>query len=261
MATVNVNGIKLACKVIGEGPPLLFIHGLGSCGLDWEHQAEEFAESHMVITFDLRGHGDSDKPPGPYSIKMFAADTADLLCALDVQSAHVVGVSLGGGIAFQLAVDAPKLVRTLTIVNSYPEMILRTLKEKFGMWTRFFILRTKGIAGMGAILAPRLFPGPDLAAMRDTFIQRFSRNDQRAYTAALQSVIGWSVTDRLGEIACPVLVVSADQDYTPVANKEAYVTRIRGARLVVIPDSRHALPMERPQKFNAVLAKFLAANE
>lgn len=260
MAKIDVNGINLAYEVDGEGTPLLFIHGLGSCTLDWEHQVAAFAKTHKVITYDLRGHGNSDKPPGPYSIKLFAADAAGLLRALGVQSAHIVGVSLGGGIAFQLAVDEPALVKTLTIVNSYPEMILRTFKEKFGMWLRFFIVRTKGIPRMGAILAPRLFPGPDQGALRDTFVQRFSRNDKKAYLETLRSLVGWSVTDKLGAIACPVLVVSADQDYTPIAMKEAYVAKIPRAKLVVVPDSRHGLPMERPEQFNAVLAEFLAAN-
>lgn len=260
MAKMNVNGINLAYEVSGEGPPLLFIHGLGSCALDWEHQVPAFAKSHQVITCDLRGHGNSDKPAGPYSIKMFAADAEGLLRALGIQSAHVVGVSLGGGIAFQLAADAPALVKTLTVVNSAPEMILHTFKERLGLWTRFFIVWTMGIAKMGAVIAPRLFPSPDHAALRDSFVQRFSRNDKRAYLAALRALVGWSVTARLGAIACPVLVISADQDYTPLALKEAYVAKMPEARLVVIPDSRHGVPMERPEQFNAVLTEFLAAN-
>ena len=117
-----VNDIQLYYEITGQGQPLLFIHGLGSSTRDWEAQVSPFAANYQVITFDLRGHGRSDKPPGPYTLPLFTADTAGLLKALGLDAAHVVGISLGGGIAFQLALDYPELVKTLTIVNSAPAL-------------------------------------------------------------------------------------------------------------------------------------------
>lgn len=166
MPTVQSNGINLYYETHGEGQPLLFIHGLGSSSRDWEFQVPAFSISYQVITFDLRGHGQSDKPTGPYSMAMFAADTASLLRALAIDQAHVVGLSLGGGIAFQLAVEAPQIVQTL--------------------------------------------------------------------------------------------IISADQDYTPLSLKEAYTAKIPNAQLVTIPDSHHALPVEKPREFNQALEEFLA---
>src|SRR5579862_3087511 len=117
---MSTNHIKLHHEIVGKGPSLVFIHGLGSSTRDWEFQIPEFAKSYQVITFDLRGHGQSDKPDVPYTIPMFAADTAGLLSSLGVERAHLVGISLGGAVAFQFALDYPDLLRTLTIVNSAP---------------------------------------------------------------------------------------------------------------------------------------------
>ncbi len=120
MPTTLSNGIKLYYEVNGTGQPLVLIHGLGSSTRDWEVQVREFSKTYQVVAFDLRGHGRSDKPAGPYTIPLFAADTAGLLKALGIQSAHIVGISLGGSVAFQFAVDCPAMVKTLTIVNSAP---------------------------------------------------------------------------------------------------------------------------------------------
>src|SRR5690348_13398274 len=99
MPKISANGIEVYHEVQGEGEPLLFIHGLGSGTRDWEYQVEHFSRSFRVIAYDLRGHGQSEKPAGPYTVPLFAADASALLAALDVSSAHVVGVSLGGGVA------------------------------------------------------------------------------------------------------------------------------------------------------------------
>jgi len=141
MPKIQSNGINLYYEVNGKGQPLLFIHGLGSSARDWELQVKEFSKTYQVITFDLRGHGQSDKPAGPYSLPMFAADTAGLLKSFAVESAHVVGLSLGGGVAFQLAIDFQALVKTMVIVNSAPELVIRTFKDRIGVWQRFAIVR------------------------------------------------------------------------------------------------------------------------
>ncbi|TCS33723.1 3-oxoadipate enol-lactonase [Paucimonas lemoignei] len=258
MARAHINGIGIDYDMQGEGPPLLFIHGLGSCKEDWEAQVAHFAARFRVISFDLRGHGASDKPAGPYSMAQFANDAAGLLHALQIESAHVVGISLGGAVAFQFAVDYPGLVQSLTIVNSGPDATVRTFKEKLAIWMRNYVVRRKGMAKLAAMIALRLFPKPENRAERERFIERTSRNDPQAYLNAFAALIGWSVAERIGGITCPVLAIAADQDYTPLSMKEAYVARIPGARLEVVNDARHALPMEKPAQFNAVLERFLA---
>lgn len=261
MPIVRANELDLFYQSSGSGVPLLFIHGLGSSAADWELQEPVFAGKYRVIAPDLRGHWRSAKPPGPYSMSQFSADLAALLKQLDAGPAHVVGLSLGGGIAFQLALDAPQLVKTLTIVNSGPEMILRTFAQKFAIAQRFWIIRLFGLPKFGAVLAGRLFPDSGQAPLKASFIERFGHNRKQPYLDSLKAFIGWSVTARLGEIRCPTLVVSGDQDYSPVAFKEAYVALLPRAKLAVIPNSRHVTPQDQPQAFNRVLMEFLSANE
>jgi pimeloyl-ACP methyl ester carboxylesterase len=135
------------------------------------------------------------------------------------------------------------------------------MKERFQLRLRLLLVRLLGPRGLGKLLAPRLFPKPEHAQLRRDFAEHMATNDRDAYLRTTRAVIGWSVAHRLGEIACPVLVVTGDRDYTPVARKEAYVTKLRRGALVVIADSGHAAPLERPDELNAELLRFLAAPE
>ena len=253
MPKLRIRGIELYYESKGQGPALLFIHGLGSSTRDWEAQVACFSERFKVVAFDVRGHGQSDKPPGPYSIADFAADTAELIRLLGLAPSHAVGLSMGGMIAFQLAVSAPELVRSLVIVNSGPNFIL----PRRQILRRKLIIRLRGMRKMGEALGKPLFPKPEQAALRQQFIDRLAENDSRAYRDALQALVGWSVVDHLDAIHCPTLVIASDQDYTPIAFKEAYAARMPRAEVSVIYDARHMLPMERPERFNPVLMEFL----
>ncbi len=258
MPTLSVNNVGLYYEAVGRGEPLIFIHGLGSSTRDWEFQTPVFAKDYHVIAFDLRGHGQSDKPAGPYSIKMFAADLADLLVRLGVKSAHLVGISLGGAVALQYALDYAAAIKTLTIVNSGPSLGGTPEQAQQEIDRRIGLVQQHGMRAMGQALAPNLFPAPERAALREAFVERWAENDPAAYIEATRSMLGWNVTDQLNAIQCPTLVIAADLDYTPAAAKEAYVKLLPHAELAVIANAHHAVPLERPQEFNAVLARFLA---
>jgi pimeloyl-ACP methyl ester carboxylesterase len=257
MAIMRVGEIQMYYETIGHGEPVVFIHGLGSSARDWENQIGFFSKIYQVILFDVRGHGKSDKPPGPYSIPLFSRDLIALLTALQIGPVHVVGISMGGMIGLQLAVDAPELVKSLVVVNSGPEMVVRTLKERIQIWQRFLIVRLLGMRKMGAVLSGRLFPKPEQGELRKVFVERWAENDPRAYRDAMSALVGWSVSEQLEKIACPVLVVAADEDYTPVEAKASYIKRLQHGELVVIADSRHATPVEQPDEFNKVVMAFL----
>jgi pimeloyl-ACP methyl ester carboxylesterase len=258
MPLARIQGLEVYYEVRGSGEPLLLIHGLGSSTQDWEHQVDRFAERYTVVTYDVRGHGQSGKPRGRYSVPQFARDAAGLIERLGIGPMHVQGISMGGMIALQLAVDAPHLVRSLTIVNSGPEMILRTMKQRIAIYQRFVIVRLMGMRKMGLVLSTALLPRPEHEQMRALFVERWARNNPGAYLRALRALIGWSVSARLGTIKCPTLILTADQDYTPVAYKQFYTAAIPGAQLVVIRDSRHMLPLERPAEYNDAVMDFLA---
>jgi 3-oxoadipate enol-lactonase len=259
MPTIDCGDILIYFEVSGGGQPLLLIHGLGSSCRDWELQRADFEKHFRVIAIDLRGHGRSDKPSGAYSMSQFAGDAARLLVALDARPSHVVGISLGGMVAFQLALDYPELVEKLVIVNSVPALLPRNLADRLSYWQRLLIIRFMGMEKMGRVLAERFFTHPDQEPLREIFIRRWAENDRLSYRASLKAAYGWSVRERLGEIQAPTLVIGADGDYFPTADKQAYTALIPGAALAVISGSHHALPAEKPAEFNRLVVDFLNA--
>jgi pimeloyl-ACP methyl ester carboxylesterase len=257
MPKIHVGDINLYYEIIGQGEPVLFIHGLGSSTRDWELQVEPFSKAYQVIVYDVRGHGVSDKPSGPYSIPLFAKDAIELIKSLEIAPVHIVGISMGGMIGFQLAVDAPELIKSLVVVNCGPERIVKTIKHRIQFFQRQFIVRILGMRKMGKVLSKRLFPKEGQEEIRNIFVERWAENDPRAYRESLKAIVGWSVMDRLEVIGCPVLVIAAVEDYTPVETKVRYVKEIPHGELVVIEDSRHATPADQPEAFNQVLMDFL----
>jgi len=257
MPTMIVDRLNIYFETQGAGEALVFIHGLGSSCQDWNFQTEFFSKKYQVIAFDVRGHGQTDKPRGPYNVPMFSADLAGLLKNLDVRDAHIVGLSMGGWIAFQFAVDFPELVKSLTIVNSWADMRPKNFQDRWMLFRRNVIFRLFSMRKIGETLAEGLFIKPEQAELRQSFVESWAENHKPSYLAAMAAAKGWSVADKLDEITCPTLVISADEDYTPIEAKQNYVDKISNARLAVIDDSRHATPVEKPDVFNAVLSAFL----
>lgn len=257
MPDILINDITLHYEETGQGEPLLFLNGLGMSVHDWQGQVSYFSEDYRVITFDYRGQGASDKPRGPYSISLFCDDTARLLKSINAWPAHMVGLSMGGMIAFQMAVIHPELVRSMVIVNSGPELILRTWRQKFEFIKRRFIVRVFGMRKMAKILASRLFPGKGQREVRQEVANRWARNDKSAYIHSLRALENWSVLEHIERIGCPTLVISADRDYTPASYKQSYASRMPNARLAIISNSHHATPLDQPEVFNMTVGQFL----
>lgn len=254
-------GCQLHYEDYGHGMPVLLVHGLGSSTRDWEYQIPALTTHYRVIVIDVRGHGRSDKPQEPYSIAVFAEDVAALIEHLRLIDVHLVGISMGGMIGFQLGVDRPELLRSLTIVNSGPEVKPRSAKDYLEIAKRWTLSRLLSLDSIARALGHLLFPLPEQGDLRRKIEERWPQNDKRAYLSSLDAIIGWGVRDRLQRIQCPTLVITADRDYTPVSRKEAYVKELPNARLVVIENSRHATPLDQPERFNATLLDFLAEVE
>jgi pimeloyl-ACP methyl ester carboxylesterase len=258
---LSTDGAEIHYEVAGAGEPLLFLHGLGSSTMDWELQVAAFAGRYRTITIDARGSGESRDlrhPSGPFTVGQFAKDTFAVLDHLGATPAHVVGLSMGGVVAFQMAVTRPQALRTLTIVNSAPVFAVTGAGGHATIWLRRIISRLFGPKGMAKMLAPKLFPKPEHEPLRQQFIARMARNRRGAYIATQLAVLGWSVADRLETIAVPTLVVGAEHDYPFLLNKQAWVRRMPHAEYVEVPGAHHALPIETPAPFNAALGAFLA---
>lgn len=261
MPYFQANDAALYYEAIGAGPPLLLLHGLGSSLRDWFAQAKHFSGAYRVIRIDMRGHGRSKKPDGGYSIPQMASDAAALLDHLDLEAAHVVGLSLGGMVTLQMALDHPERVRTATAVNCDVDYRLDSLLDWAIYLTRYLVVRLLGPRVMARLLAPILLPDPEHEDLRKTFIRRYSENDREVLLACINAIAGWSIQERLSEIKRPVLIVASENDYSEVAVKKKYAAKIPGARLVVIPGAHHAVPVEQSERFNAEFEHFLQRHE
>ena len=251
------DGCSLHYEEYGRGDPVLLVHGLGSSCRDWEYQIPALAAQYRVIAVDVRGHGRSDKPHERYSIPGFSADIEALLDHLQPGPMHLVGLSMGGMIGFQLAVDHPQLLKSLTIVNSAPEVKIKNFSDVRQFAKRWLLARLFSMQAIGKALGKNLFPKPEQADLRHKIAKRWAQNEKRAYLASFSAIVGWGVQEQLSRIQCPTLIITADRDYTPVALKQAYTRLIPDARLVVIDDSRHATPLDQPDAFNRTLLDFL----
>lgn len=240
----------------GVGEPLLFIHGLGSSSRDWTAQVDHFADHYRVRRIDLRGHGRSERGEGPYSIAQFAREVAVFLRKQDAVPTHAVGLSMGGMVALELAADAPQLLRSLVIVNSVADMRLHTWHDVWFYVLRRAAVQLLGMRRAGQLLADKLFVKPSQEDLRQKFVRRWAQNDKQAYLWSMDAITRWSVADRLKGIAVPTLLVTSDEDYTPVSAKDRIATQMPNAELAVVDDVRHALPVEKPAAFNRIVDEF-----
>lgn len=264
MPFIEVNGLKLYYKTEGPNdlaaPPLLFLHGLGSSSSDWALQSHFFSQNYRIFLVDLRAHGRSRHPGGRLTIELMAEDVATLLARLEITSAHVVGLSLGGCVALAMALRHPARVRSLTLVNTFARLQPAGLRGLLRMLTRAWLLLFAPMPVIAAYIAQGLFPKPEQAAYYKSAVASLSQNPKRFYLASSQMLLAFDVRNQLGQIQCPTLVIAGDRDRTiPLAAKQALSRSIPGAQLRVIPDSGHATPYDQTELFNRALDEFLAA--
>jgi 3-oxoadipate enol-lactonase len=240
-----------------EGPAVVLLHGLGSCGDDWPLQLSVLERHYRTITLDLPGHGHSSLRPPFHTVRDLAEPVAALLERLEEPPAHVVGLSLGGAVALQLAVDWPGRVRSLTSVNSFARMPRRPTGSGRAI-VRIALLLFGPMSLVGGWIASGLFPGEDQAMLRKLASERIAANRRGTYLRLLLAIARFDLLPRLAEVSCPTLIVAGDRDATvPMEAKEALRANIRNARLAVVRNSGHATPLDAHEDFNALLLSFL----
>lgn len=257
MATFEHSGAELHYRVVGQGPPLVMIHGFGSSQLDWELQAEAFREHFTLVMPDLRGFGQSSKEVAPFSVDQYAEDLRALLQHLEIDRFSLLGYSLGGAVSFAFSVEQPERIERLILVNTWPSFRPTTFRKKWELALRKTLVRLSGMDKMARVLGKRLFPEEGQEELRATFEERYAQNDKSVYLALLQTLPKWSVRDRIGGLTMPVLVLGAEHDYTPHSEKEDYVADLPNAVLEMVEGSRHGTPFDRTEEFNARVLQFL----
>ena len=251
--------VDLAYDEAGHGPPLLLLHGLGSSRFDWALQLPAFVPEFRTVAVDLRGHGQSPKPKGPYRIAQFAADVALLLMRLDARPAHIVALSLGGAVAQQLALDYPELVRSLVLVNTVSNFVSAEWRQRMLGLKRFAGVYLQGMDKVAVDVADRLFPMLEQTPLRTEAVVRIASNDPQAYRASLWAIARFNTTFLLELITCPTLIIAGEQDTTvSLAAKQILAQGIPNSRTVIIPNSGHATPIDQPEAFNRAVLEFLS---
>lgn len=256
MRTIQVNGVRIAFVDEGQGAPLLLLHGLGGSHDDWRLQRAEFAARYRVIMPDLRGHGASERRV-PFTIQQYARDMAALLAALGIVRAHVLGLSMGGAVAIELALRAPAVVASLALANTAPGYLLTNPERRRMAIKRFIVAAVLGVGAVARLFGRKMFPASHQGRLRRRLIQRASRTSRWVYLASLRALTRWHVESRLGAIGAPTLVLGAEFDFTGSAEKRRWTALIPGARFIEIPGSRHHSEQDSPVRFNRIVLDFL----
>jgi 3-oxoadipate enol-lactonase len=257
MGIVRVEGARLYYQAAGAGRPLVLLHGLGSSSRDWEYQIAPFAEHFRVYAPDFRGHGASARTGG-YAVERFAADTWQLLDQLGCGAIDVLGYSMGGAVAMQMALARPGAIRRLVLSNTLPSFRTDTLAKRWLLWSRLALMGWLGPRRLSDIMTRRLYPRPDQAELRARVARRNAQNDKNVYLETVRALTRWSAAERLGELSLPVLVLAAEHDYFLRRETDAFVAALPDARAVHFPGTRHGLPLEMPEAFNRAVLEFLA---
>ncbi len=255
---IGAGGIELNYECDGAGTPLVLTHGLGDSLRYWDAVAPELAAHHTLVRWDVRGFGDSDKPPGPCSPTLLAADLVALLDGLGLERVHLGGVSMGGVIAQRLALDHPERVRSLILCSTSSEVG----PAGTATWQRLADrIEQRGFAA-GAPDAARAFSSafaarhPDVVAAAG---RRTAANAPHAYAAAARAMSDYRWTAELGRLRLPALILQglADQ-LTPPGGSVKMQRALPAARLLMFADTGHDLPTEQPERFTAAVLGFLA---
>src|SRR5262249_32790456 len=252
----DADGIGLHFEIEGNGTPLVLTHGLGDDLHFWDGVAPALAQHHRVIRWDVRGFGLSDKPAGPYTPEMLAADLAHVLDAAEVADAHVGGLSMGGVIAQRLALDFPQRVRSLVLVSTSSEVGAQGAAN----WQRLAdSIERRGFGDRGRDASRSFSPG--FAAAHPAIVaaagEQTARNDPAAYAAAARAMSAYHWTGELPRIRVPALILQglADQ-LTPPGGSVKMHRQLPASRLLMVPDTGHSLPIEQPALFTTAVLSF-----
>jgi 2-succinyl-6-hydroxy-2,4-cyclohexadiene-1-carboxylate synthase len=264
---IQANGIDVHYEMAGEGDCLILIHGFSDNLSLWYNQVPEFSKQYQVLTLDVRGHGQTETPDGEFSINLFAEDVRELLNALQIEKACVLGYSMGGRIALQLALNHPESVTGLVFANSgiagagyqMSEEQMKEMTERRQQMIEMF--DTGDIERIADTMTERSM-SPGIRDAKPALFQRYKeikmQNSPRYYTPIMQAMMA-SAADPpdLGQIKCPVLIIAGERDeFMPLDIAEYMKKTLHKASLEVFPTG-HASALETPKEFNRAVLDFM----
>ncbi len=263
-ATVRANGIDIHYRIDGpdDAPLVTLSHSLCANLAMWDSQVETLSTRFKVLRYDTRGHGSSEAPPGPYSLPMLADDVAALLEALGEQKTHFVGLSMGGMIGQQLALEHASLIDHLVLCDTASGRGGQDQAAWRSTWeARIEIARVQGLAAGADGIIDRWF-SPGFVAKEASTVgavrTMICETPLEGFCGCCHALAGLDFTERLPAIEAPTLIIVGEDDPgTPVAASQLMHEKISGSELVVLPGARHLSNIEAADGFNAALQAFL----
>jgi len=284
---IKINDIDVYYEIHGEGEPLLLIEGLGYSTWMWFKQVPTFSREYKVIAFDNRGVGNTDKPDSEYTIEMMADDAAVLLKVLEVDSANVLGVSMGGFIAQEMALKYPNMVKSLVLVstsfgvnNGMPNIgsnyLWGTFLELLDLIPTMLEFSGKGSTPVpmfnsrGLTTGKKIRYGLSLAFTPEylnTHTEEIDRivewrlaNPQPFYAWKRQLIAGMNfyATDRVHQVRAPTLVITGSEDrVVPLESSKRLAEKIPDSRFITLEGTGHLPFIEKAEEFNKIVLGFL----
>ncbi len=261
---VRANGIEMNVESSGEGKCLVLIHGYTDNLNLWYNQVPAFSEHYRVVTYDVRGFGKTEVRDVTYSMSLFAEDLRALIEALGIESACVLGYSMGGRIALEFALTHPEMTAGLIFANSgMGETPSQEMQERRQMMVG--VLQQGDIEVISELMTEASF-SPGLRERDPAAFEKYKaikmQNDPSEYLAIMQAIVDAidSPAD-FGSLSCPVLIIAGDRDgFMDVRVGESMKKDIRNAELKILPTG-HAAAIEEPEAFNRTVLRFLEGLE
>jgi len=246
---------RLALSVAGEGPLLLFLHGIGGRRQNWDPQLAFFSRKFKAAAWDARGYGDSDDYEGPLQFSVFSDDVLRVLDHFKVEKTNLIGLSMGGRIARNFALHHPERVDRLVLANTTPGFGSLTPQQ-----VRDFVDQRRNadpLEQAKRLVSPRARPGAF-----DDLVASLRAVHRESYLKTVEASVAQDLAAPLEQIQAPTLVVTSDEDtlYPPAIARDM-VRRIPGAALALIEGAGHLSNMEQPERFNQVVLEFLLQQE
>jgi pimeloyl-ACP methyl ester carboxylesterase len=266
MPKIKANNIEIYYEVHGAGEPLVLISGIGYSLWQWHKMVPYLAEHFQVITFDNRGVGQSDKPAGPYTAQMLAADMAGLLDELGIEKAVIMGHSMGGFIAQAMALDFPEKIGKLILCSTNfggPNHIPITPEAMAVLSDTTSIPLTRFTNGLKVSTAPG-WADANPGVVKEWITWRIANPlDVAAYQAQMAIGLGLipeeaAFEKKLSRISVPTLILFGEHDkVVPPENAELIQKQIRGSQVAIIPDAGHFFPIEAPEAASQIVIDFI----
>jgi 3-oxoadipate enol-lactonase len=264
MPTVTVNGAEIYFEDVGQGFPLLFLHGLTFDTRMWTDQVAALSKKYRCISLDSRGHGRSPTSDSEYSLEQFAEDVRGVLSKLGIEQAHVAGLSMGGMVAMRLALAYPEVVCSLMLLDTSADP--QDAEGASQYETMAQIIKEQGPEAVMQAVIPIMFSPAFIQEQPqklEAFKEQFRKIDgEGIYRAMLAVTRRRDIRQDIKDIGVPTLIIVGEQDLaTPVDEAESIHRQIAGSRLEKIAGAGHMAPLEQPEKVTALLEDFLSQVE